>query len=411
MAKKLGLGLIIFIIIIVGGYLLVHQMNANNRESNSATSSQKAKMSSNHKAPSKTDQKTKKMIENMSLDEKIGQMIIAGVDGTQADQQAKALISNDKVGGIILYANNMESPEQTLQLVNDLKAQNKGNRMPLFLGVDQEGGDVSRLPGELTPIPNNGQIGKRNDKEYARSIGVTLGKQVQAFGFNMDFAPVMDVNSNPDNPVIGDRSFGDNPEIVSSLGIQTMQGIQSEGIIPVIKHFPGHGDTSEDSHVQLPKVDKNIHQLQQTELPPFENAMEQGADAVMVAHILLPKLDADYPASMSKKVIQGVLRDQLHGDGVVMTDDMTMGAIMDNFAIGEAAVKAVQAGSDIVMVAHDEENVMQAVKALKDAVDNGDLSEKRINESVERIIKLKRKYRITDEQVESASVDKLLKQK
>lgn len=346
-------------------------------------------------------------ISEMSLDEKIGQMIIAGISGTTLSENTKSLISQYKVGGMIAYKVNMEDLKQTVQLLNSLKTENAGNRFPLFLSIDQEGGNISRLPGGLINIPTNNKIGTINNRQFSYEIGTLLGKELEAFGFNLNYAPVLDVNSNPNNPIIGDRSFGNNPEIVSQLGIETMKGIQSQNIIPVIKHFPGHGDTSVDSHLELPKVSKSLEDIKQFELVPFADAIENGAEVVMVAHILLPKIDASYPSSMSKTVITDILRKQLHFNGVVMTDDMTMNAIANHFDLGEAAVKSVKAGSDIVMVAHDYDKIVNVMNKLKTAVVNGEISEERIDESVRRIIELKKKYKLDNEEAEEVNVGEL----
>lgn len=330
-------------------------------------------------------------ISAMSLEEKIGQLIIAGIDGTSVQELDKSLITDYHVGGFILYANNLVTRQQTHSLVSDLKEINKWNKLPLFISVDQEGGRISRLP-EVENTPSSLVIGNKNDKEYAYRIGRKIGENVKSFGFNLDYAPVLDINSNPENPVIGDRSFGNNADIVHNMGIQVMKGIQAEKVISVVKHFPGHGDTVVDSHIQLPKVNKSLTQLQNLELIPFEYAINNGADVVMVAHILLPKLDKTYPASMSKAVITDLLRNQLHFDGVVITDDMTMGAIVDNFEIGEAAVDSILAGSDIILVAHDNTNIHTVIKSIKTAVENNIITEDRINESVERVMELKNNY-------------------
>lgn len=347
------------------------------------------------------------VISNMTLNEKIGQMIFAGMSGTTLNQQTKTLINKYKIGGIILYADNLKTPKQTVRLLNKIKEENAQNHFPLLLGVDQEGGRVSRLPGNLLNLPTNKKIGNINNADFSYKIGTILGKELKAFGFNLDFAPVLDVNSNPNNPVIGGRSFGNNPEIVSKLGIQTMKGIQSQNIIPVIKHFPGHGDTSIDSHLQLPKVNKSLAELKELEIIPFARAIENGADVVMTAHILLPRLDAEYPASMSKRIITGILRKQLEFDGVVITDDITMEAITDNYGIGEAAVKSVKAGSNIILVAHGYENALSVIDALKTAVQNGVIAEETINDSVRKIIQLKRNYNIKNEKVENVNIKKL----
>ncbi|WP_088051206.1 beta-N-acetylhexosaminidase [Virgibacillus dakarensis] len=408
---KIAAYMIATIMLIIIGITIIGKGNQQNDGFVIAKSSEMAKKSLEQKqAPELNDKSDNAaIIANMSLDEKIGQMMIAGVSGTSLNGDNLNLISKYKVGGIILYANNLESPNQTIDLLNEIKTKNVRNRLPLLLGVDQEGGEVSRLPGDLINLPSNKHIGEQGNGGYSYTIGSMLGKQLTAFGFNLDFAPVLDVNSNPDNPVIGDRSFGNNPEIVSDLGIQTMKGIQSEGIISVIKHFPGHGDTSVDSHLELPRVNKSLKELHRLELIPFERAIQNGADVVMVAHILLPKIDPEFPSSMSPKIIDGILRNQFAFSGVVMTDDMTMKAITDNFDIGQAAVESVKAGNDMILVAHGYHNVITVIKALEDAVHNGELTEERINESVSRIIHLKRKYDISNRQTESINIRQLNK--
>ncbi|KAB8126087.1 beta-N-acetylhexosaminidase [Gracilibacillus oryzae] len=347
------------------------------------------------------------MIANMSLEEKIGQMIIGAVSGTTMNANSRSLIKDYKIGGFIFYSNNLETPEQTITLLNQIKAENEQNRLPLFLSVDQEGGRISRLPGNLIPFPTNQKIGEINNAAFSYDIGTLLAKELKAFGFNLDFAPVLDVNSNPNNPIIGDRSFGNNPQIVSELGIQTMKGIQSQNVIPVIKHFPGHGDTSVDSHLQLPEVNKSLAELKQLELVPFERAIKEGADVVMIAHILLPEIDSEFPSSMSQKVITDILRKQLQFNGVIMTDDMKMKAIADNFSIGKAAVQSVKAGNEIILIAHDYDVVVEVMEQLKASVQNGEISEERINSSVRRIIQLKEKYELNTEKVDAVDIDGL----
>jgi len=353
-----------------------------------------------------TDEITE-MISQMTLDEKLGQMMFAGVSGTSLQQETTSLIRDYKVGGLILYANNLETPQQTVSLMNDLMAANVTNRLPLFMGTDQEGGKVARLPGPLKNFPTNQKVGDINQAQFSFEIGQLLGEQLKAFGFNLDFAPVMDVNSNPNNPIIGDRSFSSNPDIVSQLGIQTMKGLESQQVIPVIKHFPGHGDTSVDSHLELPKVSKSLDDLKQLELIPFKTAIDKGVDVVMVGHILLPKIDQQYPSSMSKEIITGILRNQLGFDGVVMTDDMTMKAITNHFNIGQAAVDSVKAGNDIILIAHEFSNVTSAIDALKAAVKNGEITEKQINDSVRRIIQLKQKYQLVNQPIQAVDLNKL----
>ncbi|MEH7416445.1 beta-N-acetylhexosaminidase [Neobacillus drentensis] len=347
------------------------------------------------------------IISDMSIDEKIGQMIIAGISGAKMDIQTKNLITNDKVGGMIFYQENLVNPEQTIQLLNEIKTENVHNRLPLFLSVDQEGGRISRLPGGLYKFPTNKEIGVINNSQFSYKVGTILGKELNGFGFNLDFAPVLDVNSNPKNPIIGDRSFGNNPDVVSKLGIQTMKGLQSQNIIATIKHFPGHGDTSVDSHLELPIVYKNLTELKKLELIPFKRAIDNGADVVMVAHILLPELDAHNPASMSNVIITDILRKQLDFSGVVITDDMTMKAVTDHYKIGEAAVDSIKAGSDIILVAHDYNKVAEVITSLKAAVQKGEISEQMISDSVRRIIMLKRKYGMNNTKIDDVNIEEL----
>ncbi|SDJ53455.1 beta-N-acetylhexosaminidase [Salimicrobium halophilum] len=341
---------------------------------------------------------------DMSLDEKIGQMIFAGVDGTRMNAGTRDIIREYQVGGIILFGNNIQSATQTVTFLNEMKAANADNPYPLLLGVDEEGGRVTRVPAPMKSLPTSRAIGNLNNPEVAFTAGTILGEQMEMLGFNLDFAPVLDVNSNPNNPVIGDRSFGNNPEVVSTMGIQVMKGLQEEGIISVVKHFPGHGDTSRDSHVRLPVVDKSYEELKNLELVPFQNAIREGADVTMIAHIFLPQIDGTYPSSMSKEVITGMLREDYNFEGVVITDDLTMGAITNQYTVAEAALQTVKAGGDLLLMAHNPDLISAVSDSLKAAVENGEISEERINESVERIIQLKEKYQVSREKTPSPDI-------
>ena len=218
-------------------------------------------------------------------------------------------------------------------------------------------------------------------------------------GFNMDFAPVLDVNSNPKNPVIGSRSFGTDAKLVADMGVAAMRGLQAGGTIAVVKHFPGHGDTSVDSHLELPSVPKTVEQLEKLEWIPFRAAIDQGADAVMIAHILFPSIDPDSPSSLSKAVITDLLRDRLGYGGVVITDDMTMGAIARNYGIEEAALQSFLAGSDLILVAHGYDTASQVYDKLLEAAQSGVISEARLDASLRRIISLKQQYKLSDESI------------
>lgn len=343
-------------------------------------------------------------IAKLTLDQKIGQMVLVGLEGTSMQAHAREMIDTYKVTGFILYKDNITGSAQTRALLTQLKEQNRANPFPLWLSVDQEGGRVDRFPAEYVKIPTMHEVGKTNKPAYSNLIGQALGEEVRSLGFNMDFAPVLDVNNNPNNPVIGDRSFGATPDVVIQHGIQVLKGIQSKQVVPVVKHFPGHGDTSVDSHLELPVIPKSLDALRAFELKPFAEAIRQQADAVMVGHLLLPKLDETNPATLSPKVITDLLRGELKFDGVVITDDMTMGGITKHAGIGDAAVRSVQAGSDILLVGHDYEQQKAVLQALKGAVQNGTLSEKRLEASIYRIAKLKEKYGVQDGPIPATDV-------
>ena len=349
-------------------------------------------------------------VNEMTIDEKIGQLLIVGIDGYSIDEKAIEMIQKYHIGGFILFNRNIQDANQTISLINSLKETNESNDIPLFISLDEEGGRVTRLPHEFIKTPSSKKIGKKDDEIFTYEIGKTIGRNVKSLGFNLDFAPVLDIFSNPNNTVIGDRAFGTNPKIVWKHGIQLMNGIKSENIIPVIKHFPGHGDTTVDSHEDLPFIDKNLGQIENFELIPFKKAIEKGAEVIMVSHIMLPNIDEANPATLSEKIINNILREELGFDGVIITDDMTMGAIVKNYDIGDASVKSLKAGSDIILVCHDYENYIKVINAIKDAVDNGEISLDCINQKVYRILKLKEKYNIEDRRIDSIDVEELNKE-
>ncbi|UWG99302.1 beta-N-acetylhexosaminidase [Dehalobacter sp. DCM] len=346
-------------------------------------------------------------IKTMSLEEKVGQLVMAGIDGYENDDHSKSLIEKYHVGGFILLGQNIRDAGQMLNLVNSLKRTNGVNTIPLFLAIDEEGGRISRVPEEFAKIPSCQTIGQINNSQLSYQIGSIIGEELKSFGLNMNFGPVLDINSNPKNPVIGDRAFGSTADIVTKLGLQTMLGLQAQNIISVVKHFPGHGDTSVDSHVGLPMVENDLTRLNNFELLPFAAAIQNKVDVIMVAHILLPRIDPVNPASFSSAIISEVLRTQMNFDGVVITDDMTMGAIIKNYDIGEAAVKSINAGSDIVLVCHDFDKEEAVIQAMQHAVETGAISMDRLDQSVYRVLKLKQKYNLSDSTVPSVDPDSI----
>ncbi|MCT4509961.1 MAG: beta-N-acetylhexosaminidase [Tepidibacter sp.] len=343
------------------------------------------------------ENKINDIINSLSLKEKLGQMIIVGFNGYEVDLDFRDLLENHKVGGVILFKRNIKNAEQLLNLNNSIKSINSKNKLGLFISVDEEGGRITRLPKGSTKFPSNKSIGKQNDKDLSYKIGKEIGRELSSFKFNMDFAPVLDIYSNPKNTVIKDRAFGKDSEIVKTLGTATMKGLQDSNVISVIKHFPGHGDTTLDSHFDLPVSNHDKQRLDEFELIPFKEAINNGADAVMTAHIVLPNVDkSEKSATLSKTILTNILRDELNFDGVIITDDMEMGAIANNYGARNASVEAIKAGADIILMCHTKEKQIKALEALKEAVDSGEISVERIDESVKRIIRLKRKYNLNN---------------
>lgn len=360
----------------------------------------------------------------MSLEEKIGQMFIVGFKGKGSDEQALAvneqartLVKDYHVGGVIYFDRNVESPAQVAKLSNDLQklALSTERKIPLFITVDQEGGKVARLKQGFTSFPGNMALGASRSKELAFQTGELMGQELRAVGVNLNMAPVMDVNNNPQNPVIGVRSFSENPGLTADLGSEMIRGFHESGILTIAKHFPGHGDTAVDSHVGLPEIPHSMDRLNKMELVPFKRAIAANTDMVMSTHITFPALEPTpgLPATLSENVLTGLLRNQLNYDGVIITDDMEMGAIAENFGTSEAAVRAIKAGADVVLVCHSLDRQTESIESVKQAVEQGKIDEKRIDASVRRILSLKAKQSssfLTDPYVDVKKADQLAAQ-
>lgn len=342
----------------------------------------------------------------MTLGQKVGQLLVAGMEGYTPGEDALSAIQTYQVGGIILFSRNVESAQQLAQLTNALKEAN-GDYVPLLLSIDQEGGRVSRMPPEVASLPAPLVFGQTGDATLVTRFGRVLGAECAAFGLNTDYAPSLDIWSNPENTVIGDRAFGSSAQTVAQLGTAAWQGVADRGVVPVVKHFPGHGDTETDSHLGLPVVEKSLAELKEEELLPFLTAIEQQVPAVMVAHILERGIDEEYPASLSHKVVTGLLREELGFQGVVCTDDLTMGAISQTYGMDEAAVLALEAGCDLLLVCHGADNLSAAYTGILSAVEEGRLTEARLDESLYRILTLKRTYHFTNAPVPTPDVDTL----
>ncbi len=305
---------------------------------------------------------------------------------------------------LYFFRENIKNPEQTVEFLNKLKEINKNKPIPLFLSIDEEGGRVSRLPSEFPKMPGAKVLGDINNQDLSFQYGKILAMRIKSLGFNMDFAPVMDINSNPENPVIGDRAFGNTIDIVVNNSLETMKGINSENIISVIKHFPGHGDTNMDSHIDIPIIDKDLKEINDLELIPFKEAIENGVDSIMIGHILFPALD-NKPATLSTKIINDLLRKELDFNGVVISDDLNMGAIVRNYTMEEAVIEFLNAGGDIALICHGGEEEYKIFDIIKREVENENISEEEIDQKVYRIIELKKKYNIEDNIIENLNLE------
>ena len=334
------------------------------------------------------ENRIEEQLKEMSLEEKIGQMLIVSYEGTSVTEELTSLLEQVKPGGFILFADNFSDYEQTQKFIADIK---NTSDIPMFISTDQEGGRVQRLKSlsdqEITIIPPMYELGLTHDKNLAYQVGEVIGEELKVFDINMDFAPVLDIYSNPDNTVIGDRSFGTTSEIVSKMAIPLSKGLESTGVIPVYKHYPGHGDTLEDSHDVLPIVTKTKEELMDFELVPFIHAIEEGAEAIMVGHIAVPSITGDYtPATLSKILIQDLLKDELGFQGLVITDGLNMKSLTNLYTREEIYVNAILAGADILLM---PEFSLNTIEIIKNAVLTGEIPESRVDDAVTKILTLK----------------------
>lgn len=326
----------------------------------------------------------------MKLSRKVGQLLMVGFDGTAPSAEVEALIKRHHIGGVILFSRNIKEPTQCAKLTESL--QKLSSDVPLFIAVDQEGGRVARLAPPFTQFPTARLLGRCDSVDLTYSASEAMAKEMAAVGINMDFAPVLDVDTNPKNPIIGDRSFGASPTLVAKHGLAMIAALHDQKVIACGKHFPGHGDTSADSHKTLPTVDHPLSRMADLEMRPFIHAVENRLYAIMTAHVLYSQLDDKYPASLSKKIITQLLRKTIQFEGIVVTDDLEMKGITEGFSVPEAAVKAVQAGSDLILICHSPDQQMAALEALIHAVEKGTIKEERLNESLSRLLSIKEHF-------------------
>src|SRR5438876_5436886 len=334
--------------------------------------------------------------DGMSLEEQIGQVLMVGFWGNTPSQEIIDLIQHYHAGSIILLSRNVRAAQQVLELTRSLQmiAKQAGHPYPLLIAIEQENGIVQRLGEGATIFPGNMALGAIDSEEIAYKVALATGQELKALGINMNLAPVVDVNNNPANPVIGVRSFGEDAQQVARLGAAMVKGYHAAGILTCLKHFPGHGDTAVDSHLALPTIPYPLERLEALELLPFRSGIKAGAESVMIAHISVPALTQQniLPATLSSSIVQGLLRGKLGFNGAILSDCMEMKAISETFGTERAAVMALQAGIDLVLVSHHYTRQRGSIEAIQAALQAHELSPRAVQQAAERVLRLKASY-------------------
>lgn len=331
---------------------------------------------------------------DLSLEQKVGQMFICGFNALTPNKHAKILIEQYQVGGICYFRRNVKTLPQLAELSESLQQlASDSQKFPLLISIDQEGGMVARIDHEgISRIPGNMALGAAGSAEDSYRVAQIGARELRSLGVNMNFAPCLDVNNNPRNPVIGVRSFGEDPQAVAALGTAAIKGYQEEGVSATAKHFPGHGDTSVDSHLGRASVPHDLERLRSVELYPFAQAIQNGVDAIMTAHVSFPAIEpSDLPATLSHAVLTGLLRDEMGFEGLIITDCLEMHAISKEYGIPEGAIRAIEAGADCVLVSHNLSEQTAAITAVIEAVRSGRLPVELIDKAVDRILALKQR--------------------
>jgi len=340
----------------------------------------------------------------VALRHEIGQLLIGSLPGTTIPQELRSLAREFQLGGITLFKRNIEGPEQVHELSREV--QDLGRTQPLWVAVDQEGGSVARLRAPFTEWPPMATLGRSGDPALASRFATALATELRAVGVTLDYAPVLDVHTNPKNPVIGDRALASDPAVVARLGAVIIDALQAHGVAACGKHFPGHGDTSVDSHLDLPIVEHPPDRIRRIECVPFVEAIRHQVAFIMTAHVLVPSMDENRPATLSHAIVHGLLRTELGFEGVILSDDLEMKALARDVGIGEAAVLAIAAGCDGVLVCRalsDERHRDVAVQAevleaLVHALEDGRLSYARVEDALARLRRAKERFLAAGEQ-------------
>ena len=344
-------------------------------------------------APEAETRRVQRIMRAMTLEQKIGQRFICWIEGKQITEQSLELV-RQAAAGVILYPWNIENPDQVRELTAAIQKAARESDPPIgfFISVDQEGGRVVAFRfRETTGLSPAFYWGRYDDPRYVTAIAYIAGREIRELGCNMNFAPVLDLYGTADSTIIGDRSLGNDPAAVGTLGIHYLQGARRAEIIPVIKHFPGHGSSTVDSHGRLPVVDMPEEKLLERDFKPFLMAVQAGAEAVMTAHILFPQIDPDYPVTLSERILRDMLRDRYGYQGVIISDGMAMGALAENFTVSDSLKLMIRAGVDLILV-HSRYDLVDLKLEILRLLHRGEISEAQIDEGVERILKLKLRY-------------------
>jgi beta-N-acetylhexosaminidase len=328
----------------------------------------------------------------------IGQLLIGSFPSTTIPAELRSLAREFGLGGVILFARNIEEPGQVAELARDL--QSLGGELPLWVSVDQEGGRVARLRAPFTEWPPMATLGRSGDEGLASRFAAALAAELSAVGITLDYAPVLDIHTNAKNPVIGDRALADDAQTVGRLGAAIVRGLQDNGIAACGKHFPGHGDTSADSHFELPVVEHSPDRIRRVECVPFREAIKANVAFIMTAHVLVPSFDEQKPATLSRTIVHGLLREELGYEGVILSDDLEMRALAATYTVPDAAVEAIAAGCDAVLVCrhlvqdrvHDIDAQVQVLEALIHAVEDERIPYGRIEDALARQRRAKERF-------------------
>lgn len=348
--------------------------------------------------------------EKLSIEQKIGQMLIITLHEKEITKETINLIQKYNIGGVILYRKDYNTYNEMIEKINKLKSINRENSIPLFISIDQEGGRVNRIPYEIKNIKSANKMACTEDISIVKQSAQIISKILKSFGIIMNYAPVLDIKRFEEDHAIGDRCYGGNKEDVSKYGIEFMKEMSDNGVLPVVKHFPGHGSTTKDSHISVPVVKKSKEELEIDDMYPFKQAIKNGADGIMVGHIVIKDIDKKYPASLSKKIIHKYLIEKFKYKGLIITDDLKMLAVRLRYSPTKAVELAIKAGNNMIMTGLGYKTLERIIKSVAKKVEKGKISKITINKNVEKIIKMKQKYNVNDNKVNGLNIKEINKE-